>query len=190
MNTIPEIQSARFAGHESLPALPSKTTISLGSVRCDFALAPTLEEWCFMALGALGLPLLYGWAAGELPSIVAPLGALSVTYPLLRLLAFPMRLMFADAGCVLVYPFGRMRVIPYRAISAASGGVIEVDGRPLWIWWSPSISLGEHRPDVGKLLGRLGCVVGVASRSLVPPSLALWCIALLLWAAGTLFLVG
>jgi hypothetical protein len=186
MNTLPAIKSAQFSSHETAPALLGEPGISLGSVRRDYVLAPGWEECCFMAVSACGLPLLYGWAAGEIPLLVAMLGALSVAYPLLRLMAFPMRLMFADSGCVLVYPFGRLHMIPYPAIQALSGGVIEFDGRRLWLWWSPSISLNEHHPEVGQLLGRLGIAVGEASRSLVPRSLALWCVALSLWAIGTL----
>jgi hypothetical protein len=186
MNTLPAIKSTQFAGHETSPALLRELVISLGSVRRDYVLAPGWEECCFMVVSACGLPILYGWAAGEIPLLVATLGALSVAYPLLRLMAFPMRLMFADAGCVLVYPFGRLYMIPYHAIEALSGGVIEFAGRRLWLWWSPSISLNEHHPEVGQLLGRLGIAVGVASRSHVPRSLTLWLIAISLWAIGTL----
>jgi hypothetical protein len=190
MNTFLAIASTQFASHETSPALLGNASISLGSVRRDYVLAPGWDEYCFIAVSASGLPILYGWAAGEIPLLVAMLGVLSVAYPLLRLLAFPMRLMFADGGCVLVYPFGRFRIIPYRSIRAASGGVIEFDGRALWLWWSPSTSLDEHHPEVGLLLRRLGVVVGVASRTLVPLSMTIWCIALLIWAAGTCLYVA
>jgi hypothetical protein len=186
MNTLPAIKSNQFASPETSPALLFEPGISLGSVRRDYVLTPGWEECCFMAVNACGLPIFYGWAAGEIPLLVAILGALSVAYPLLRLMAFPMRLMFADSGCVLVYPFGRLHMIPYQSIEALSGGVIEFSGRRLWLWWSPSISLNEHHPEVGQLLGRLGIAVGVTSRALVPRTLTLWCIAILLWTIGTL----
>lgn len=185
MNVPREIHANRLACSKRLPTLPGGATIGLGAVRRSYTLAPTWDECCLMALAACALPLLYWGATGEIPFVAVALGAVAVAYPLLRLLAFPVQLMFADAGCVLVYPFGRLRLIPYCMIRAASGNVIEFGGRPLWLWWNPSISLDEHRPEIGRLLRRLGVVVGVASRSHVPRSLALWCIALLLWATGT-----
>lgn len=189
MNVTREIQAICLPVENRQPVMIGASSISLGVVRRSYALAPAWDECCMMAVLACGLLLLYGGATGEIPLAVVTLGALSVAYPLVRMLGFPMRLLFADAGCVLVYPFGRFRMIPYRAISGTSGGVIEVNGRALWLWWSPSISLDEHRPEIGQLLSRLVSKVDMRHGVFPPRSITLWCISLLLWTACTIFLL-